>query len=219
VDHFKNIYATQAKKYHQMIAPEDVDGNLLSALQKIVSLHPGAYASLKNCVLLDLGSGTGRIPLLVHDLVSQVIALDLNYPMLMEQKMQQPKHGAWSLIHGDNRNLPFPDNWVDVVTAGWAIGHLRGWYEDDWQIQIGKILTDMERVSLHGGTLVIIETLTTGALEPAPPSLRRRNRLSMQYSSISVTRSSSEFCNELAGKLRKILKTSASKVVSKATPS
>ena len=165
MDHFRKIYATQAKEYHQMIAPEDVDGNLLSTLQKIVPL--------KNILLLDLGSGTGRIPLLVHNLVSQVIALDLNRAMLMEQQRQQQQiDGSWPLIQGDNRNLPFADNWANVVTVGWAIGHLRGWYEDDWQIQIGKILTDMERVALHGGTLVIIETLTTGALEPAPPSPR-----------------------------------------------
>jgi len=166
MDHFKKIYATQAKKYHQMIAPEDVDGNLLSTLQQIVPL--------KNTRLLDLGSGTGRIPMLVHDLVSQVIALDLNYAMLMEQKRQQQQiNSSWPIIHGDNRSLPFHDNWADVVSAGWAIGHLRRWFEEDWQAQIGKILTEMERVAVPGGYLVIMETMTTGALEPAAPSSRR----------------------------------------------
>jgi len=149
-----------------MIANEDVDGNFLPALRQIVPLE--------NTVHLDLGSGTGRIPLLVHDLVNQVIALDLNYPMLMEQKRQQQyKNGSWPIINGDNRNLPFPDNWADVITAGWAIGHLQRWFEEDWQTQIGRILTEMERVALPGGCLMIIETLTTGALEPAPPSSRR----------------------------------------------
>jgi ubiquinone/menaquinone biosynthesis C-methylase UbiE len=163
MDHFQKIYTTQAKDYHQLIVPEDVDGNLLPALLKV--------APLKNATLLDLGSGTGRIPLLVQDLVAQVIALDLNFPMLQEQQVQRAKVGAhWPLVNGDNRALPFPDDWADVITAGWALGHLRGWYPEDWQIQIGKILREMERVALPGGTLIIMETLTTGATEPAPPT-------------------------------------------------
>jgi ubiquinone/menaquinone biosynthesis C-methylase UbiE len=163
MDHFEKIYASQAKEYHQMIAPEDVEGNLLPALQQ--------SARFENAILLDLGSGTGRIPLLVHELVSQVIALDLNYPMLLEQRKQQRiSGGSWPLIQGDNRTLPFPDNRADIVTAGWAIGHLRGWFAEDWQAQIGRILNEMERVAVSGGCLIIMETLTTGALEPAPPT-------------------------------------------------
>jgi ubiquinone/menaquinone biosynthesis C-methylase UbiE len=163
MEHFENIYATKAKEYHQMIIPEDVDGNLLPALQQIVSLE--------NTTLLDLGSGTGRIPILVHKLVKQAIALDLNYPMLQEQKKQQ-QHiaSSWPLVNGDNRFLPFPDDCANVVTAGWTIGHLRGWFDNDWQNQIGQILTEMERVTVPGGCLLIMETLTTGALEPAPPT-------------------------------------------------
>jgi ubiquinone/menaquinone biosynthesis C-methylase UbiE len=164
MDHFEKIYATQAEAYHQMIAPEDVDGNLLFTLKQITPLE--------NITLLDLGSGTGRIPILLHEIVKQVIALDLNYPMLQEQGNQQQTIGAvWSLVHGDNRLLPFLDHWVDLVTAGWALGHLRGWFVGDWQHQIGRILAEMERVAVPGGSLIIMETLTTGALEPAPPTL------------------------------------------------
>jgi ubiquinone/menaquinone biosynthesis C-methylase UbiE len=163
MDHFEKIYATKAKEYHQLVIPEDADGNLLPAIQQI--------APLENTTLLDLGSGTGRIPILVHNLVKQVIAMDLNYPMLHEQKMQrQHIAGSWSLVNGDNRLLPFPGDWADVVTAGWTIGHLRGWFEDDWQNQIGQILREMERVVVPGGWILIMETLTTGALEPAPPT-------------------------------------------------
>ena len=77
---------------------------------------------------------------------------------------------AWPLIQGDNRTLPLKNNWASVVTAGWALGHLRGWYDADWRTQIGRILTEMERAAVPGGWLIIIETLTTGALEPAPPT-------------------------------------------------
>ena len=160
MDHFEKIYVERAKEYHQMILPEDVDGNLLSVLRQIVPLE--------NTTLLDLGSGTGRIPLLVHALVDKVVALDLNLPMLLEQR--QNRAGSWPLVNGDNRSLPFPDRWAQVVTAGWAIGHLRAWFASDWQTQIGKILMEMERVAAPKGCLLIMETLTTGALEPAPPT-------------------------------------------------
>ena len=102
-----------AEEYHQLILPEDVEGNLFTTLKQI--------ARFENAVLLDLGSGTGRIPLLVQDMVDHVFALDLNYPMLAEQRKQQQMISAsWPLVHGDNRALPFPDNWAGIVTAGWA---------------------------------------------------------------------------------------------------
>lgn len=163
MDHFESIYTKQAEAYHQLITPEDVDGNLLPALQRL--------ARLENATLLDLGSGTGRIPILVHELVERVFALDLNYPMLREQEEQQRKIGSsWPLVNGDNRFLPFPDDWVDVVTAGWAIGHLRAWFSDEWQLQMGLILHEMERVAVPNGRIVILETLSTGSLVAAPPT-------------------------------------------------
>lgn len=163
MDHFEEIYATKAHAYHQMIMPEDVDGNLFSTLKQIVLLE--------NVNLLDLGSGTGRIPILLHETVKQVIAFDLNYPMLLEQANQRRDlDAAWPLVHGDNRTLPFLDDWADVVTAGWALGHLRAWFAGDWQHQIGRILAEMERVVVPGGCLIIMETLTTGSLEPSPPT-------------------------------------------------
>ena len=81
MDHFEKIYASKAQEYHQLIIPEDVEGNFLPALRGI--------APFEKAVLLDLGSGTGRIPLLVKDIVNKVIALDLNFPMLVEQEKQQ----------------------------------------------------------------------------------------------------------------------------------
>lgn len=163
MDHFKYIYANRAAEYHEMILPEDIDSNLLAVITKIVSL--------KGCRILDLGSGTGRMPLLLHPLSGKIAALDLNYPMLKEQEIQQSKiQKKWPLVNADMRFLPFPSNWADVIMAGWAIGHLRSWYESDWQYQIGLILREMKRVVVNQGTLIIMETLSTGSLEPKPPT-------------------------------------------------
>lgn len=163
MDHFRRIYASRAADYHRMIAPEDADGNLFHAIQQVTPLHGKR--------LLDLGTGTGRLTLLLAKQAAQMVGLDLHWDMLRENARQRSLLTVhWSLLQGDMRALPLPDGWADVVTAGWAIGHLRGWYADDWQTQIGRVLREMQRVAAPGGVLIIVETLTTGSLAPAPPT-------------------------------------------------
>lgn len=146
-----------------MIAAEDVDGNLGPAIERIVA--PSGRR------LLDLGTGTGRIPLLLHDRAAQLVGLDLHMGMLCENARQRRSvSGSWGLVQGDMRTLPFPGDWADVVIAGWAIGHLRSWFERDWRARIGSVLDEMHRVARPGGALIILETLSTGRLSPAPPT-------------------------------------------------
>lgn len=163
MDHFIQIYQTQAQAYHRLIAAEDVEHNLLPALERVIELR-GAR-------VLDLGTGTGRIPLLLDRLATQIVGLDIHRDMLREN--QQQKHlntGNWNLTTGDMRVLPFATASFEVVTAGWAIGHFTGWYTENWQTEIGLVLNEMHRVVRPGGALLILETLSTGSLTPAPPS-------------------------------------------------
>jgi len=162
-DHYLDIYKHHADLYHRMIEAEDVDGNLLPALKRL--------GSISGKRVIDLGSGTGRLPLLIHDQTTQVIGVDLHEGMLIEQLNQiQRVGGKWDLVQGDIRELPFPNEWTDVVTAGWAIGHFQSWFADDWEIQVDKVINEMIRVTNTGGVIIIIETLTTGSLTPAPPT-------------------------------------------------
>jgi ubiquinone/menaquinone biosynthesis C-methylase UbiE len=68
------------------------------------------------------------------------------------------------------RWLPFQDRCFDVVIAGWAIGHLRSWFAADWKKQMSLIFTEMQRTVVSGGTLIVLETMTTGCTQPAPPT-------------------------------------------------
>jgi ubiquinone/menaquinone biosynthesis C-methylase UbiE len=163
-DHFVQIYTHQAADYHRLISPEDVDHNLLPAMERVVSL--------KGKRVLDLGTGTGRLPLLLGRQAAQMICLDLHWDMLRENRDQRDQQQRqWGLVQGDMRRLPIPTAWAEVVTAGWAIGHFTGWYAGEWQAQIGHVLREMHRVAAPGGALMIMETLTTGSLTPAPPTL------------------------------------------------
>jgi ubiquinone/menaquinone biosynthesis C-methylase UbiE len=109
--------------------------------------------------------------LLFNKIPEKIAAIDLNYPMLLEHKKQRDKVGGyWPLANADMRWLPFAENCADVITAGWAIGHLRAWFAEDWQNQIGKILREMQRLVVKGGTLIIMETLSTGSLTAQPPT-------------------------------------------------
>jgi ubiquinone/menaquinone biosynthesis C-methylase UbiE len=166
MDHFRRIYSSRAADYQAMIAAEDADGQLLSALQALAL--PDRLSGRR---VLDLGSGTGRLPRLLADEAGQIVALDLHAAMLRENAAQRERAAArWHLVQADMGRVPLPSRWADVVTAGWAIGHLRGWHPDDWRNAIGRVLEEMHRVAASGGLLVIMETLTTGSLAPAPPT-------------------------------------------------
>jgi ubiquinone/menaquinone biosynthesis C-methylase UbiE len=219
MDHFETIYSQRAADYHRMITAEDVDGNLPSALYEI--------AQPRGKRILDLGSGTGRIPLLLGSQAAQLIAIDLQRAMLLENRRQkalavqnQPAKVNWSLVQADIRHIPLASGWAQLTLAGWAIGHLRAWFQQDWQRQMRFTLTEMLRVTQPGGRLIIIETLGTGSLEPKPPveSLaeyytwleqdwgfwRRVIRTDYQFKSVeqAVAHTQFFFGSELADKIR-----------------
>ena len=163
MDHYQKIYAQKASEYHHMMSAEDVDGNLMSALERVTSFN--------GKIILDLGTGTGRLPLLLSDQDTRLIGIDLYRAMLIENRFQREKiNGDWDLVQGNMQALPLPSRCADVVFAGWAIGHLRSWFSGSWQTHIGRILDEMHRVVSSGGDLLVIETLGTGSLVPSPPT-------------------------------------------------
>lgn len=163
MDQFTYIYNHQAAEYHQMIASEDADGNLFMALSCMLPPPP--------IKILDMGTGTGRIPHMLAGEGAQVTALDLNTAMLSENLNQRRRSSnSWDLIRADMRLLPLPQASFDFSIAAWSIGHLRDWFAANWQAEIARILNEMLRVTHPGRHLVILETLGTGSLEPFPPT-------------------------------------------------
>lgn len=157
-NHYIKIYRSQGRSYHELISFEDTDQNLRPALESITPFDQQP--------VLDLGTGTGRLPLLFPEI--RFIGLDLHIHMLREHQSQFP-YGI-RLIQSDMRRLPFPEHQFGIITAGWAIGHFISWYPNNWKDQAGQVLGNAMRCLKPGGWLIIIETMTTGSKTPAPPT-------------------------------------------------
>jgi SAM-dependent methyltransferase len=162
-DPFVQVYRQRAADYHALIAAEDTDGNLLPALESITP-----FAGRR---VLDVGSGSGRIPLLIKNLGCTVLASEIHNAMLLEQSHQMElENKDWALLQADARQLPLPNAWADIAIAGWAIGHFTGWFANDWQSHAKRALAEMQRATKPGGALIILETMGTATDHAAPPN-------------------------------------------------
>lgn len=163
MDHFQKIYTHHADLYHRLIAAEDYRSMLPAALKSITSFQGKR--------LLDLGSGTGRIPLLFAAEAAEIVAVDAAAAMLNENRAQR-RHagGRWHVVQADMRSVPLPDGWADITTTAWAIGHIRSWFDARWQDEIARVLGEIFRLTRPGGYAMIIETLGTGSRVPRAPN-------------------------------------------------
>ena len=158
-DH-KTVYQQEAVQYQRLVSREDYLGNLLPAIEEIISL-PGKD-------LVDLGAGTGRLALLLAPKVRSVHALDLSPHMLgvAVELLRHQKLKTWQVTAGDHRWIPLADNSADLVVSGWSICYLKGWGGEEWKPEVKKGLLEINRILRRGGTIIIIETLGTGNRDP-----------------------------------------------------
>ncbi|GIS67961.1 MAG: hypothetical protein CM1200mP6_10290 [Anaerolineaceae bacterium] len=79
--------------------------------------------------------------------------------MLKENVRQRSlSAGSWLLSQGRAGALPMSQDYFDVVTAGWVLGHTCSWHLD-WQTELDIVLNEMHRVVRNQGVIIIMETL------------------------------------------------------------
>jgi ubiquinone/menaquinone biosynthesis C-methylase UbiE len=164
VTDFQTVYREHPDAYDELVRAEDVDGHLTPALNDV--------CVLRGATVLEVGAGTGRITrLLLEAGVARVIATEREPAMLDAARRSLGHHG--DRVHfevADARALPVESSSVDLAIAGWVFGHFRYWMPEEWQATVGAALDELDRVSRPRGSLVVIETLNTGAEEPAAPN-------------------------------------------------
>lgn len=161
---FEEIYAEHGDAYDALVSREDYQGNLFRTLDGITPL-----AGLD---VVELGAGTGRLTRMLVPVVGSIRAFDASAHMLEVARRHLSETGLdnWSLEVAPNDRLPVADASADLALEGWSIGHAVGWYPETWREEIGRALGEMRRVLRPSGTMIVIETLGTGAETPTPPT-------------------------------------------------
>ena len=156
----KTVYAHHGNEYEALIAREDYQGNILSALQGITALE--------NRLVLDLGAGTGRLACMLAPHVAHVHAFDIAPDMLRvcREKLAESGLANWQVNIADHRQLPVDDHSADLVVSGWSVSYLAVWNPDSWQEELEKALAEMKRVLKPGSFIVLFESLGTGNESP-----------------------------------------------------
>ncbi|HWN66515.1 MAG TPA: class I SAM-dependent methyltransferase [Haliangium sp.] len=158
---YHEIYAHHAAAYDELVAAEDCDGNLLPALARVMPVTGR---------VVEVGAGTGRLTRLLARAGATVVATEPAAAMLAvgRQRLGELANVSWHQTPA--HALPVADGWADAGIAGWVFGHFREWMPAGWEAELAQALAELGRVVRRGGTLVIIETLGTGQVEPAPPT-------------------------------------------------
>lgn len=105
--------------------------------------------------VLDLGCGGGHLTFNVSPLVKEIVAYDLSREMLDVVARAARERGLRNVTaqQGTVEKLPFGDASFDVVMSRFSAHH---WYDPD------AGLREASRVLKPGGTLAIIDTITSG---------------------------------------------------------
>ena len=156
----EEIYKTEGDKYEALIAREDYQGNILKTLREIVPLE--------NCLVLDLGAGTGRLACMLAPHVDRVRAFDVSEEMLRvcKQKFTASELSNWQVDIADHRKLPVADQSADLVVSGWSVSYLAVWNPDTWREELENWMNERKRVLQPGSFIVLFESLGTGNETP-----------------------------------------------------
>jgi len=148
---------------------QDHEGNLLRALEQ----HVGVPLDGRH-VVVDVGTGTGKLARLLAPHVRRVDAFDRSEEMVAAARAATGAENV-RFAAADVRQVPLPDGCADLVVAGWAVSYLKAehevWHADGsssgpWREEVDAALQEMDRLLVPGGAAVVLETLGTACATP-----------------------------------------------------
>jgi len=159
-DRQRKIYQTDGDRYEALIAREDYEGNIMKALDEIVSVD--------GLDIFDLGAGTGRLACLLAPRAKSMRAFDASDEMLRvcRQKFEASGLTNWKVDVADHRSIPVEDHSADLIVSGWSVAYLYVWHPETWRVELEKWLGEMKRILSPDGFIVLFESLTTGSETP-----------------------------------------------------
>jgi demethylmenaquinone methyltransferase / 2-methoxy-6-polyprenyl-1,4-benzoquinol methylase len=116
-----------------------------------------AVAAVRGDTVLDLGTGTGDLGIVVSRTGADVVGVDLSHEMLTAASAKAGSR--LSLVEGNAYALPFPDGTFQGVVSGFVLRNL-----DD----LTSAFSEMARVLAPGGRVALVDIT-----EPRHPVLRR----------------------------------------------
>lgn len=160
---FEEIYTRHADRYDQLLRREDYQHNLGTLLHKLFDW--------KGKKVVEAGIGTARVSRLFIDEVAELTGYDLSPHMLEGARRNLAGHlDKVTLDIANNLELSRLNHAADCFIEGWSFGHSVCDAPGTIREKTATLLTGCRGLVAPGGTIILIETLSTNADKPAPPS-------------------------------------------------
>ena len=139
----EQYFARHAGEWDELRALHTPDGQVEASLAKALSDAPLG-------VVLDIGTGTGRMAELFADSAERIVALDKNLEMLRvaRAKLQHLPTAQVELVQGDFADLPFAEESFDTVLLHQVLH-----FAQDPELA----LAEAARVTRSGGRIAIVD--------------------------------------------------------------
>ncbi len=102
-------------------------------------------------IVLDVGSGTGRLAIPISRIANKVCAIEPQEEMIQYTKEKIDKSDVKNKIEvkkASVENIPYPNDYFDVIICAWVVGHFK---------DFKRSFSEIKRVLKNGGVLLIID--------------------------------------------------------------
>jgi ubiquinone/menaquinone biosynthesis C-methylase UbiE len=126
----KAVYASDADRYEALVAREDYQHNIGSALDEILIID--------GLDVIDLGAGTGRLAAMLARRAASICAFDTSVHMLAvtRKKLSRLSARRGLVAAADHRFVPVGPASADLIVSGWSVSYLAVWNPQSWSSEL-----------------------------------------------------------------------------------